>query len=139
MRLRCKRCNTPDQPLLRVRNEKVRGSNPLSSTHHRRRLVRRDASPADDPSAGDPAHVLWYTCPMARRRYGRSPAVTVLGVLVLLWLLIGAFAAGQRGYFGGSSASCARVGTTIVTIIAGPLNYVGANPKIDCEVPQPSR
>jgi hypothetical protein len=31
-RLRCKRCNTPDQPLLRVRNDKVRGSNPLSST-----------------------------------------------------------------------------------------------------------
>jgi hypothetical protein len=25
-----------------------------------------------------------------------------------------------------------------VTIIAGPLNYVGANPKIDCKVPQPS-
>ena len=28
---------------------------------------------------------------------------------------------------------------SVVTILAGPLNYVGANPKIDCEVPQPSR
>ena len=76
---------------------------------------------------------------MARRRYGRSPAITVIGVLLLLWLLIGAFAAGQRGYFGGSSTSCARISTTVVTIVAGPLNYVGANPKIDCKVPQPSR
>jgi hypothetical protein len=46
---------------------------------------------------------------------------------------------GATGLLRWSSASCARVGTTVVTIIAGPLNYVGANPKIDCEVPQPSR
>jgi hypothetical protein len=26
-----------------------------------------------------------------------------------------------------------------VTILAGPLNYVGANPKVACHVPQPSR
>jgi hypothetical protein len=63
----------------------------------------------------------------------------VLGVLLLVWLLIGALAAGQRGYFSGSSTNCAKVSTTVVTILAGPLNYVGANPKIDCEVPQPSR
>jgi hypothetical protein len=56
----------------------------------------------------------------------------------LIWLLIGAFAAGQRGYFGGSS-TCAKVSTTVVTILAGPLNYVGANPKLDCKVPQPSK
>lgn len=63
----------------------------------------------------------------------------VLTVLVVLWLLIGVAAAGQRNYFRGSSASCAKVGTVLVTIIAGPLNYIGANPKIDCEAPQPSR
>jgi hypothetical protein len=63
----------------------------------------------------------------------------VLAVLLLVWLLIGAFAAGQRGYFSGSSANCAKVGTTVVTILAGPLNYVGANPKINCTVPQPSK
>ena len=65
--------------------------------------------------------------------------ISVLAVLVLIWLLIGVVAAGQRGYFGGSSASCAKVGTTVVAILAGPLNYVGANPKIDCKVPQPSK
>jgi hypothetical protein len=32
-----------------------------------------------------------------------------------------------------------NVSTTVVTIVAGPLNYVGANPKVDCEIPQPSR
>jgi len=26
-----------------------------------------------------------------------------------------------------------------VTIIAGPLNYLGVNPKISCTVPQPSK
>lgn len=63
----------------------------------------------------------------------------VLTVLVVVWLLIGVAAAGQRNYFKGSDASCAKVGTVVVTILAGPLNYVGANPKIDCEAPQPSR
>jgi hypothetical protein len=47
-------------------------------------------------------------------------------------------AAVQRGYFGSTSADCAKVSTIAVTIIAGPVNYVGANPKIDCKVPQPS-
>jgi hypothetical protein len=72
---------------------------------------------------------------MAWRRSGPS----LLGILILIWLLIGAFAAGQRGYFGGSSANCGKVSTTVVTILAGPLNYVGANPKVDCKVPQPSK
>ena len=77
---------------------------------------------------------------MARaRRAGRNPAVSLLAVLLLVWLLIGAVAAGQRGYFSGSSANCAKVSTTVVTILAGPLNYVGANPKVDCKVPQPSK
>ena len=61
-------------------------------------------------------------------------------VLVVLWLVIGAFAAYQRGYFGGGpTVSCARLGTVLVTIVAGPLNYVGVNPTIECTVPQPSR
>ena len=62
------------------------------------------------------------------------------GVLILLWFVIGAIAAGQRGYFNNDSASCAKAGTILVTVVAGPLNYLGVNPKIDCEVevPQPS-
>ena len=61
------------------------------------------------------------------------------GVLVLIWLLIGVLAAGQRGYFNGGDTNCAEAGTIAVTIVAGPLNYIGVNPKIRCEVPQPSR
>jgi hypothetical protein len=59
-------------------------------------------------------------------------------VLVIVWLVIGAIAAGQRNYFSGSSTSCAKTGTIAVTIIAGPLNYVGVNPKVKCSTPQPS-
>ena len=73
------------------------------------------------------------------RRSRSNPAVSILAVLVVIWLVIGALAAGQRHYFSGSSTNCAKVSTTIVTILAGPLNYVGANPKIDCTVPQPSK
>ncbi|MFH5211794.1 hypothetical protein [Antrihabitans spumae] len=60
-------------------------------------------------------------------------------VVVLVWLIIGAIAAGQRGYYKGEAESCAGVGTIVVTVLAGPLNYVGVNPKVtDCELPQPS-
>jgi ABC-type dipeptide/oligopeptide/nickel transport system permease subunit len=61
------------------------------------------------------------------------------GVIVVIWLLIGVIAAAQRGYFSGSQDNCAKAGTTVVTIIAGPLNYIGVNPKINCQVPQPSK
>jgi hypothetical protein len=59
--------------------------------------------------------------------------------LLVIWLIVGAIAAGQRHYFSGAPKTCAHAGTTIVTILAGPLNYVGANPKIHCKVPQPSK
>lgn len=59
--------------------------------------------------------------------------------LLVLWLIIGAVAAGQRHYYGGSTTNCAKAGTIAVTIIAGPLNYVGVNPKISCQVPRPSK
>jgi len=60
-------------------------------------------------------------------------------IVVLLWLLIGLFAAFQRGYLGSSESSCSRLTTTAVTIIAGPLNYVGLNPRVGCSTPQPSQ
>ncbi|MCC2659981.1 MAG: hypothetical protein K0R37_755 [Arthrobacter sp.] len=63
----------------------------------------------------------------------------IVGTLVIIWLIIGGFAAFQRGYFGGSPDSCAEAGTVAITVVAGPLNYMGANPKIDCQVPQPSQ
>jgi hypothetical protein len=61
------------------------------------------------------------------------------GAIVLIWLIIGVIAAGQRGYYSSSQDNCAKAGTTAVTILAGPLNYAGVNPKINCQVPQPSQ
>ena len=59
-------------------------------------------------------------------------------ILLLIWLVIGAIAAGQRNYYNSSHANCAHAGTVAVTIIAGPLNYVsGVNPKVSC--PRPSQ
>jgi hypothetical protein len=63
----------------------------------------------------------------------------IVGALVVVWLIIGVVAAAQRNYFTGATAKCATVGTIAVTILAGPLNYVGVNPKINCKVPQPSK
>jgi hypothetical protein len=63
----------------------------------------------------------------------------IAGLIVVIWLIIGSVAAGQRHYFSGSDTNCAKAGTIAVTIVAGPLNYVGANPKIKCHVPQPSK
>jgi hypothetical protein len=60
-------------------------------------------------------------------------------VVVVIWLVIGVIAAVQRDYFSGSDANCAKLGNIAVTIIAGPLNYAGVNPKITCKVPQPSK
>ena len=60
-------------------------------------------------------------------------------LLVLVWLVIGVIAAAQRGYFSSGDTSCASAATIAVTIVAGPLNYVGVNPQIECELPQPSQ
>ena len=63
----------------------------------------------------------------------------VIGLLAVVWLLVGALAAGQRHYFDGHLAGCSHLKTIAVTIAAGPLNYLGANPKASCTLPQPSR
>jgi hypothetical protein len=64
----------------------------------------------------------------------------IAAAIVLVWLIIGAIAAGQRHYYSNSATNCAGVGTVLVTILAGPLNYAGVNPKIPhCTVPTPSK
>jgi len=62
-----------------------------------------------------------------------------LALLVIIWLAIGALAGGQRHYYSGSVESCVKVGTIALTIVAGPLNYFGVNPKTTCHAPQPSK
>jgi len=63
----------------------------------------------------------------------------IASAVVVVWLIIGAIAGAQRHYYNDSRVSCVRVGTIALTVLAGPLNYVGVNPKTSCEVPQPSK
>jgi hypothetical protein len=65
----------------------------------------------------------------------------IIGTILLVWLIIGVIATWQRGYFKGQDTSCATMGTIAVTVVAGPLNYMGVNPQVkDCHanLPQPS-
>jgi uncharacterized membrane protein YdfJ with MMPL/SSD domain len=62
-------------------------------------------------------------------RYARRGGA-IVGVIVLVWLLIGVLAAWQRGYFKTGDTNCATAGTIAQTVITGPLNYAGANPKV---------
>jgi hypothetical protein len=67
-------------------------------------------------------------------------AGSIGGVIVVIWLILGAVAANARGYFkSDGDASCAKAGTVIVTVVAGPLNWLGVNPKIKCDIPEPSK
>jgi hypothetical protein len=52
-------------------------------------------------------------------------------VLILIWLVIGAIAGGQRHYY--TNVPCVNAGTITITILAGPLNYLGANPAVSCK------
>lgn len=64
----------------------------------------------------------------------------ITSLLVLVWLLVGVGAAYQRDYLSGSAVSCAKATTIAVTVVAGPLNYLGVNPKVkNCRVLTPSR
>ena len=65
----------------------------------------------------------------------------IAGVLVLIWLAIGAIAGGQRHYYNSTPTTCVKAGNIALTIVAGPLNYVGLNPQISCtapKIPKPS-
>jgi hypothetical protein len=59
-------------------------------------------------------------------------------IILFVWLIIGAAAGGQRGYFSAPNVTCSTGATIAVTIAAGPLNYLGVDPMISCNWPQPS-
>ena len=63
----------------------------------------------------------------------------VVSIVLVLWLIVGAVAGAQRHYYNNADPSCSRVGNIALTIVAGPLNYVGLNPKVSCHVPKPSQ
>jgi hypothetical protein len=57
--------------------------------------------------------------------------------LLAIWLIIGVIAAAQRGDYT-DHIDCSSASTIGVTILAGPLNYAGADPHIHCSTPRPS-
>jgi hypothetical protein len=57
--------------------------------------------------------------------------------ILIIWLIIGSFAAGARGDYHGP-VSCSGVATAGLTILAGPLNYTGVDPHINCTTQHPS-
>ena len=69
---------------------------------------------------------------------GSHAGTRIVGLFFVIWLAIGAVAAGQRGYFGSEPQNCTGAATIGVTAAAGPLNYVGLNPTMKCTLPQPS-
>ena len=61
-----------------------------------------------------------------------------LPVVLIIWLAIGFVAAAQRDYFN-TDHDCGSLGSTAVTILVGPLNYIGVNPQVECPgMPQPA-
>jgi uncharacterized membrane protein YphA (DoxX/SURF4 family) len=56
-----------------------------------------------------------------------------LFILIIIWFILGASSADDRGYFdSGHDRSCSFVGTALLTVVAGPLNYAGLDPKAAC-------
>jgi len=61
----------------------------------------------------------------------------VIGATITVWLIVGAIASAQRGYYGNDRAvNCGTGATMGVTVLAGPLNYVGVDPRLNCEAPE---
>jgi len=68
----------------------------------------------------------------------------LIGLLLVVWLVIGAVAAFQRGYFDDAETNCSEASDIALNIVAGPLNYTGLNPKVKCadidvDTPEPSK
>jgi hypothetical protein len=59
-------------------------------------------------------------------------------IVLFVWLIIGAAAAGQRGYYSNVATTCSSGATIAATIATGPLNYLGVDPLISCNWPSPS-
>jgi hypothetical protein len=58
---------------------------------------------------------------------------TFLMLMVIVWFVFGARAAHERGFFDTNAArTCEFVGSGALTVVAGPLSYVGVHPHAYC-------
>jgi hypothetical protein len=58
---------------------------------------------------------------------------TFLMIVVIIWFVLGASVANDRGYFDTSKPrNCSFVGSAMLTVVAGPINYLGFHPRAVC-------
>ena len=63
-----------------------------------------------------------------------------IGLLIVIWLIVGGIAAAQRGYFNpGRDVNCRKTSDTVLTVVAGLSTTSAINPKVKCNVPEPSK
>src|ERR1700690_2014084 len=76
---------------------------------------------------------LWQSPLLARHATpANMPSEAVMRIgsaLLLIWLVIGAIAGGQRHYYAGSDPNCAQTDTIIVTVLAGPAQLLWREPE----------
>jgi hypothetical protein len=54
-------------------------------------------------------------------------------ILVIVWFVLGCSVANDRGYFdSNSNRTCTFVGSGLLTVVAGPINYTGVHPRAAC-------
>jgi hypothetical protein len=54
-------------------------------------------------------------------------------ILVIVWFVLGVSVANDRGYFDSNAdRTCTFVGSGLLTVVAGPINYLGVHPKAAC-------
>ena len=57
----------------------------------------------------------------------------VLFILVIVWFVLGVSVANDRGFFDtNADRACTFVGSGLLTVVAGPINYLGVHPKAAC-------
>jgi hypothetical protein len=58
---------------------------------------------------------------------------TFLMIMVIVWFVLGAAVASDRGYFDTNTPrDCTFVGSGLLTVVAGPINYMGVHPRAVC-------
>jgi hypothetical protein len=57
----------------------------------------------------------------------------ILFILVIIWFVLGASAANDRGYFDpNKNRDCDFIGSGLLTVVAGPINFAGVHPRAWC-------
>jgi hypothetical protein len=57
----------------------------------------------------------------------------ILLLLVIVWFVLGASVANDRGYFDShADRNCTFIGSALLTVVAGPVNYAGFYPRAHC-------